>query len=166
MDESLVQVKASILERADLLRARYGSQARDSVAKLFEDVLVEDGRLYIPRSLPSGVQLGAANRCFHNAWTVSLMRKGFRYAEGYVGMGVAGHIVLAHGFVVDDEAAYECTFPEPASWYFGIEFDPLLLVVNRQTRAFSTPDDWVIDPAAALRRFEQGRVKGGAAERL
>jgi len=158
MYESLVQLKASILERADLLRVRCGSQAANPERRLFEDVVVEHGRVYIPRSLPFGFQLGAPNRCFHNAWTVALMRKGFRYAEGYVGCGVAGHNVLAHGFVVDDEAAYECTFPEPASWYFGIEFDPLLLVVNRQTRAFSSPDDWLTDSAAALRRLEDARV--------
>ena len=155
-------MKDAIREITRLAKESYQRHTgRQPPAAVFADLLLKHGRFYSPRRLPPQVPLGKPQACFHNAFSVALRHEQFGYAEGYA---LGEHALpFAHGFVVDDTGAFECTLKEPCVLYFGLEFDPLKLVVRNQrrrfeTRAFSDEIDWFTDNEAALTRFKAARI--------
>jgi hypothetical protein len=150
-----------IRKMADIHRDMVKEQTGKKTAVVFEDLLLQHGRFYAPHARPKGIRGGRPKQCFYNTFRIVNRLPHYRYAEGYaldLSAGL-GPFPVAHGFVVDDEGAYECTLRQPAAAYFGVEFAAHALLDGAGTRAFSTVEDWLADNSAAVKRFNAARLK-------
>ena len=123
----------------------------------FIDLLLKHGRLYSPQPLLRGLRRGAPKNCFYNAWRIAQRECRFSYAEGYV-VSADLHILIHHGFLVDETGAFECTLKKPANVYFGMEFNTTALITTEGCQAIGDETEWLCRHRAALQRWEQARI--------
>ncbi len=77
--------------------------------------------------------MGQMKQCFYNAATAAL-HDGYRYIEGYA----AGIIPVHHAWCADkDNNVIEVTWKKTGDLYFGVEFDPKLVMNYRDMVAES-----------------------------
>lgn len=110
-----------------------------------EDLLLQHGRFWTPRQLPSHIPHMTPKMCFENAFRVASRRKNLRYVEG-VAMGVI--IPVHHAWCVDEDGnvidpTWASTQTDVGEAYFGVTF-PVTLVRRIRSRAcLSVLDNWI-----------------------
>lgn len=87
------------------------------------DFVHKNGRIYTYHSLPKGIRKGQMGKCFMNAYHLAESDNRFTYVEGFALIPNVG-VPILHAWCVDaDDNAFDVTWKDGSTEYFGVPFD-------------------------------------------
>lgn len=88
-----------------------------------EDLVLKQGKFFVPEKRPDDIELGSKKECFANASKLALERNDLTYVEGYAMISDRLPLAIAHAWCVDKKGrVIDNTWENPGVSYFGVPF--------------------------------------------
>lgn len=129
---------------ADLKRSIHPTLPDGWVYLGLEEFLLQHGRFWTPRQLPSHLPHMTPKMCFENAYKLATRRRELRYVEG-IAIGI---IPIHHAWCVDADdnvidPTWASTSTDVGSAYFGTPFDLVTVKRIRSRECLCVLGNWI-----------------------